>query len=395
MGDLQEPYYWWVAGALWGSMLDYYHVTKDPSYNDVVIEALLAPTNIGPEYNYMPQEHAFEEGNDDLFFWGSAVISAAERNFPQPNENLPSWLEIGANVFNQLVGRWNETACGGGLAWQILPSNPNGMDYKNSVSNGGFFQIAARMARATGNETYTEWATKIWDWSYEIGLVDNEVYHVYDGASSSENCAVINGQSFTYTSGIYLYGAAVMANYTGKAGWTDRAEKLLSGAEWFFSPYDNATDILYEAACEGTDNCSADMSTHKGFLSRFMWQSTVLQPNLLPKVTQLLTASSKAAAKSCTGGEAGVTCGLKWYTGGYDSNPGLGQQMCALETIQGLLIGSAPAPNVAADIKVVRDVNWPPLDTYEPDPTGKIAGIRKGTVARKGHSGSARRAKQA
>lgn len=139
MGDLQDPYYWWVAGALWGGMLDYYHYTKDSSYNDVVIQALTAPTNIGPNHDYMPPEHADEEGNDDLFFWGSAVISAAERNFPQPEKDLPSWLDIGANVFNQLVSRWDTKACGGGLQWQIYASNPNGMTYKNSVSNGGFF----------------------------------------------------------------------------------------------------------------------------------------------------------------------------------------------------------------------------------------------------------------
>ncbi|KAG5953041.1 hypothetical protein E4U58_000564, partial [Claviceps cyperi] len=32
-GNVSKPYYWWVAGALWGAMLDYYHYTTDPSYN--------------------------------------------------------------------------------------------------------------------------------------------------------------------------------------------------------------------------------------------------------------------------------------------------------------------------------------------------------------------------
>ena len=58
-------------------MLDYYHYTKDPSYNDIIIEALLAPSNLGHNHDYVPKEHELEEGNDDLFFWGTAVLSAA------------------------------------------------------------------------------------------------------------------------------------------------------------------------------------------------------------------------------------------------------------------------------------------------------------------------------
>ena len=373
LGDLNEPYYWWVAGALWGTLIDYYHYTKDPSYNQVVVDALLAPANIGPNYDFMPPEHAGEEGNDDLFFWGSAVMAAAERNLAQPiepedSDPPPSWLEIGANVFNSLHSRWNMTHCGGGLTWQIYPSNPNGMNYKNSISNGGFFQMAARLARATGNDTYLEWAEKVWDWSYEIGFIDHEAWHVYDGTDAANNCSDVNRVSYTYTSGVYLYGAAVLANYTNEAKWIDRATNLLSGAEWFFGPYDNSTDILYEGACEVIDSCNADMTTHKAYLARFMWQSTWMLPSLRPKVERYLSASAKAAVQTCTGGDNGMQCGIKWYVGGHDGNIGLGQQMTALEVIQGFLIDEAEPPLSGDAIQVIREPNWPPVDPYRPDP---------------------------
>jgi mannan endo-1,6-alpha-mannosidase len=366
-GDLQEPYYWWVAGSLWGAMLDYYHFTKDPSYNDVVIEALLAPTNTGPDFDYVPPEHAHEEGNDDLFFWGSAVLSAAERNFPQPNEAIPSWLDLGTNVFNSLAGRWNTTHCGGGLLWQIYAYNPNGLNYKNTVSNGGFFQIAARLARATGNDTYLEWAEKVWDWTWDTGLIDHDYWHVYDGAHAAQNCKDVSAHAFTYTSGIYLHGAAVLANHTGDAKWAERAEKLLDGAAWFFSPNENAKDVMYEGACETVGKCSVDMTTHKGQLARYMWQSTTMLSSLRPRVEQYLQTSAKAAAASCTGGDNNHRCGIKWFDGGFDGQMGLGQQMSALETIQGLLIHEAPAPLAGDDIKVVRDTNWEPVDPSRPD----------------------------
>lgn len=373
LGDLNEPYYWWVAGALWGTLIDYWHYTQDPSYNEVVIEALLAPSNIGPNFDYMPPEHAGEEGNDDLFFWGSAAMAAAERNLAQPVDTAPSWLQIGANVFDSLQSRWNTTHCGGGLTWQIYPDNPNGMNYKNSISNGGFFQMAARLARATGNDTYLEWAEKVWDWSYEIGFIDHEFWHVYDGTDAANNCSDVNKQSYTYTSGVYLYAASVLANYTQEQKWIDRATNLLTGAEWFFGPYENSTDILYEGACEVVDRCNADMTTHKAYLARFMWQSTWMLPSLRPKVERYLGTSAYAAAQTCTGGSNGMQCGLKWYVGGHDGNIGLGQQMTALETIQGWLIHEAAPPLAGEDILDIRDAVWPPVDPYRPDPAAETS----------------------
>ncbi|CCF47060.1 glycosyl hydrolase family 76, partial [Colletotrichum higginsianum] len=226
VGDLPEPYYWWQAGALWGIMMDYFHYTGDPTYNDVVTQALTATVNTGPNFDYMPPEHASEEGNDDLGFWGFAVMAAAERGFPQANASIPSWLTMGRNIFNSLATRWNTTHCGGGLLWQIYESNPNGLNYKNSVSNGGFFQLGARLAAATGDAAYVAWANHVWDWSVNVGFIDKDL-KVYDGADARDNCSKTNYLSFTYSTGIYLYGAAVMANYTEQEVWRERTRKML------------------------------------------------------------------------------------------------------------------------------------------------------------------------
>jgi mannan endo-1,6-alpha-mannosidase len=284
VGDLPEPYYWWEAGAMWGAMLDYYHYTGDPSYNDAILQALLHPANTGPAHDFMPPNHRHEEGNDDLGFWGFAVMSAAERNFPQPNPDLPSWLGFGDNIFNSLVSRWNTTHCGGGLLWQIFADNPNGLNYKNSVSNGGLFQLSARLARATGNTTYLDWAHKVWDWTEAVGFIGSD-FSVFDGGDSRNNCSETNYLAFTYTTGIFLHGAAVLANHTDDPVWAERATNILATAKVnFFGPYENSTDIMYEYACETVERCNVDMKAFKGFLSRFMWQSTQLLPSLTPMV---------------------------------------------------------------------------------------------------------------
>ena len=226
---------------MWGAMLDYYHYTGDPSYNDAIVQALLAPVNRGDNSDFMPGFHRFEEGNDDLAFWGVAVLSAAERNFPQPDATLPSWLGFGENIFNSLVSRWNTSHCGGGLTWQIYPENPNTLDYKATVANAGALLIAARLARATGNATYLEWANKVWDWAEGVGFVGSD-FTIFDGASSREECKTVNTLAFTYTTGIFLQAAAVLANHTGEQKWLDRSHGLLNGAKNnFFSPFPNAS----------------------------------------------------------------------------------------------------------------------------------------------------------
>ena len=41
-GLANPPYWFWEAGGLWGAMIDYWHLTGDTSYLDVMIEAIYA-----------------------------------------------------------------------------------------------------------------------------------------------------------------------------------------------------------------------------------------------------------------------------------------------------------------------------------------------------------------
>lgn len=360
-----------------GALLDYSHYTNDSSYNNLLTTALAA--QLDPPYDLIVQQHRGDEGNDDQAFWAFAILSAAERNFPQvADASIPSWLKVAENTFNNMIGRWNISACGGGLLWQIYPENPNGLNYRNSVSNGGIFQISARLYRATGNETYLHWANKVWDWSVAIKMI-GENYVVYDGADSRNNCTDMNPVSFSYAAGIYLYGAAVLANVTdgdAASAWVDRTEGLLKSAKSFFTPFTNATNIMYEHACEQVDRCDTDMKSFKGYLSRFMYASSLMVPTLQAKVQPLLNASAVAAAGACSGGGNSTTCGQKWYVGGFDGNVGLGQEMSALETVQGLLARRAPAPLVKGQI---RDVRQPAKKTVSS--TGKAVSGATSTIS--------------
>jgi mannan endo-1,6-alpha-mannosidase len=110
-----------------------------------------------------------------------------------------------------MTTRWDTTTCGGGLRWQIYTFN-TGYTYKNSVANGCFFNIASRLARYTGNQTYADWAEKIWDWETSVGLIDDG-YNVYDGSSDLTNCSTVDKLQWTYNTGLYMFGSAMMYNY--------------------------------------------------------------------------------------------------------------------------------------------------------------------------------------
>lgn len=141
-----------------------------------------------------------------------------------------------------MVPRWFTHRCNGGLQWQIFKSNP-GWGYKNSISNGGFFQISARLAHATGNQTYLDWCEKIYDWMAGVGFIDAD-YNVWDGAEAKANCTPVDRSLWGYNPSVVLYGAAVLFNVTGSEVWAERTSGLLEAcANSFFSPYPNATDV--------------------------------------------------------------------------------------------------------------------------------------------------------
>jgi mannan endo-1,6-alpha-mannosidase len=341
VGVLPAPYYWWEAGAMWGALLDYYHYTGDPTYNNVTTQALLS--QVGPNWDYMVPLHQKDEGNDDQAFWGFATMSAAEKDYPQPTVGNYSWLQLTENLWNTQALRWDLTSCGGGLKWQIFTFN-NGYDYKNSVSNGAFFQLSARLARFTGNQTYIDWVEKSYNWTRAIGLIAPE-YYVYDGTNDITNCSDQNRIIWTYNNAIFMYGSAVMYNYTnGSTLWAERTQGFLSASVNFFTPYENSTNVMYEPACETVNTCNNDQFSFKGYLSRFMHATTLMAPFTARAIASLLVPSAQAAARSCSGGTDGVTCGSAWYVAGWDGKFGVGQQMSALETIQGLLVSGSTPP---------------------------------------------------
>lgn len=196
---------------MFGILVEYWYYTKDDAYNEITTQALLF--QVGPDEDYMPPNQTKTEGNDDQAFWAMAVMTAAEHKYPDPPASEPQWLALAQAVFNRQAGEWDTEHCNGGLRWQIFNFN-TGYDYKNTISNGCFFNLAARLALYTGNETYAVWANKVYDWITATEMV-SDTYHFFDGAHTTLNCSDINRVQWTYNVGVFLMGAAAMYNRVG------------------------------------------------------------------------------------------------------------------------------------------------------------------------------------
>ncbi|SPO02524.1 related to DFG5 protein [Cephalotrichum gorgonifer] len=330
-------YYWWQSGALWGTLIDYWQLTGDSSYNNVIIQGMMH--QVGQNNDFQPRNISASQGNDDQAFWGMAALQAAELDFPSPPSDQPQWLALAQAVFDAQTARRDEE-CGGGLRWQIAMTNV-GYDYKNTISNACFFNMGARLARYTGNETYSKLAGETWDWIQSVGFISDKG-DVYDGAFVDGDCTDINKAQFSYSAAILVQGAAFMWNITEDQAWKDRLEGLLDRTLEVFFRDDG---VAYEASCEPQNTCTTDMYSFKGFLHRWLAQASQVAPFIADKVTPILRSSTEAAIKQCTGGDSGRECGFSWSSGKFDGNTGAGQEMNVLAAVSSLLAPGKGGPS--------------------------------------------------
>jgi len=386
-GLFGDPYYFWESGLAWDSLLHYWYQTGDDAHNEIIGEALRF--QLGPLNNYSPENQTKNLGNDDQASWALAAMTAAEYGFPSDvlDDVNTTWAQIATNVFEEQAARWDESTCNGGLRWQIFAFN-NGYDYKNSISNGNFFQLASRLALYTGNATYSDWARRVYDWTVDVGLISN-AGQIFDGTDSKANCSDINRIQWTANAGTFLAGEAyawnavsspsplkqITSNHNLKKtlSLTQSTAQTPIGLNQGYLPSFlaiNATfassatggspaernGTLTEVACAPSSNCNSDQLAFRAILARALFQTRALTRDVvmssIPSNTTLenlnstvprqpawsfhervdfvLRTSAQGAAKQCSGGTSGTACGSDWGSEEWDGTQGLGQDLSAL-----------------------------------------------------------------
>lgn len=271
------------------------HTTGDSQYNALLSNTLVS--QVTGTNDFMTPDAT---GNDDQAWWGLAAMSAAEYGLPAASGALP-WIEYARNVFNTQKARWNTERCNGGLKWKINPNDPNGgYNYRSTISNGLFFQLAARLARFTGDQEARTWAEKSYDWVAGVGLIDGD-FNVYDGTDDAKGtgCVDVNHNMWSYNTATFLYGSAVMSSLAGAdAKWADRTKGFLAAAQRNFVK----DGRLFETICEGAGNCNTDQVSFKGVLARWMGATAVLMSDLRGGVADTMGGAANAVTTGWNGG---------------------------------------------------------------------------------------------
>ena len=281
-------------------MIKYQIYTNDISHQTDIQSALSRNMEELPNSQGYRMARKAPEGDTKEMWWIYPALTAMELGFPAPewksgNVSLGltgkcnvTWQSLAINAFEEYVERWNDekNTCDGGLRWQL--EDPG---YKNTATNGGFFQIAARLARYTGNRTFADWATTVWEWTKAVELLETgEEYHVHDGAEDREQreCSMdgyLENQEWSHTLGLYLQGAANMYAYSqrnnvsaSRQNWTTHVDGLVRRAQnTFSSRYKKKTtsiNVIYENMCEPKDGCSEDQMSFKGTLVQALSRTT-------------------------------------------------------------------------------------------------------------------------
>lgn len=329
---------WATLGIIAGGLIQYEELTGDTQYNHLVVD--LITSHIGPRHDFMlsnPNLVLVAPG-----YWALAAAAGAETQ-AQSSDSARAWLNPAETVFNDYTSSWNETgACNGGLPQFIIA--PRGSDFKTTATNGAFFSLAARLAHSTGNFTYIDWATKVFDWSLSVGLVDDNSWAVNGFVVGDDNCTSVNKSPTSINTAFYLSGAAHMYNVTigaTQAVWKRSLDGLVAYTASSYFPDGIATEHCNLVPIA---NCTAGANDFRGLLGSALIDTIRVAPHTSAILFPLLVSTAKAAADTCSQGPNGTSCSSVW-TGEPDKNftAALGSDLSTLIFVQALLV-NATAP---------------------------------------------------
>ncbi|MFZ4263216.1 glycoside hydrolase family 76 protein [Sphingobacterium sp. HJSM2_6] len=130
------------------------------------------------------------------------------------------YLDATILLWEDIIKGWNTEFAGGGIAWKkdLLYS-------KNACSNGPASILAARLYKVTKNQTYLDWAIKIYEWEKEV-LFDRSTGAVYDHFNGQTD--VIARFSLTYNQGTFLGTAVELYNISKDPIYLNDAQKIVN-----------------------------------------------------------------------------------------------------------------------------------------------------------------------
>ncbi|KAF2435582.1 glycoside hydrolase [Tothia fuscella] len=315
---------WWDYGAITGSLIDYWALTGDSSFNPQVQKAILSQAK--GSLTFVPSARQSKASFSDQAIWALAALSAYEQKFPAGASE--SYLLMATSVFDQQAERWDNTTCDGGFNSTITQTMfPQGQ--KDALSVGSFFQLAARLAFNTQNNTYVQWADRAYNWAVKVGIVNERSYDVYEGTEAVSNCSpeTLSHTQWSVNAATFLYGSALLYNVTYTQTWISRTQGSFTSLNNSFFP----KGVVREPVCDSS-SCTTSRRTYNAMLMRWLARTAISAPFLTATIQSMMDQSAESVIRGCDGD---TTCSV-------DGKTGLSEQLIALDAVLALLVGRSP-----------------------------------------------------
>jgi rhamnogalacturonyl hydrolase YesR len=127
------------------------------------------------------------------------------------------FLALAQRIFSFVVSGWsNEPTWGipGGIRWKEPLSNHS----RNTCVNGPAAELAARLHEKTGDATYLDWASRIYDWTRSALLGPDGLY-----VDQIAPDGTLTPRIWSYNQGSMIGACVLLSRQTGEASFLDQA----------------------------------------------------------------------------------------------------------------------------------------------------------------------------
>ncbi|KAJ3006943.1 hydrolase 76 protein [Thoreauomyces humboldtii] len=335
---------WFAAAIMWAEVFSNSHYTGDKA-QDAVAGGAFAVASYNGEGDFLGgSQRTFNEKilgrwNDDLGWWALAAMEAVDAyGATAVIPNGEKFLDVARLTSSEMWEQY-DTTCGGGIYWNRDRASNN---YKSTITNVEFIQLGARLAMATGNQTYLQMAEVTYKWLSTSGLLTADNI-LYDGMNNNA-CGTLTTNRYAYSAGVLLGAQGYMYQATQMQSYLDDSKAFLTASLAYFAPGGLVTDPL----CEAPNVCNKDTAAiGKGLFVRGLAQLYTNTNDAAVKTTIQTTIDTAvtAALKNCN---AQWWCSNEWAKTQATLMSAYDQYSTAELLVAAATIHGATAPGAAA-----------------------------------------------
>lgn len=166
-------------------------------------------------------------GGGDMFYDDNEWVGLADIQTYLTNGDQQA-LARAKQIFALVVSGWDSNpthADPGGVFWTQASWSHD----RNTISNMPGAELGLRLYQITHDQSYLDWATKMYDWTNKYLLAPNGLY--YDHVDLQGN---VNKDQWSYNQGVPVGVNVLFYQITSDQTYLDRAEKLANAALQFY-----------------------------------------------------------------------------------------------------------------------------------------------------------------